>query len=495
MRSLALLVGMCVFGVVAPPSVFADPAESVVKITAFTRFPDPNRPWEKPRPKEGSGSGVYIGGNRILTNAHVVTFASEVYVQWNPTDEKTDAKLFAISVDLDLALITVADEKFFNKRKPLPMSVQIPKLKDAVAAYGFPIGGAGLSVTKGEVSRINSVRFGSEGHGLQIQTSAALNPGNSGGPAVSGDKMIGLVYRGILTAQNIGYIIPAEEVDFFLKNIKDGRFTGKPRLNTLTKYQPLENEALRRAIGIDKAVTGILIFGATPDVPLKDMDIITKIGEHAVDNRGNIQLGDGVSAFFTYAVPKVLKNGVIPVTVRRDGKPVTLQLKADHMDRSLIRSYGNEPLPYFLHGPLVFVPARQEDVNDFFARKNIYAHESPLTIRRADYIRFPGEELVVISAQFRHKVANGYHDHSGQVLKSVNGVTIKNMRHLVETVRDDREKFLKFAFAEESSESMVFDRVEMENATEQLIEELGIAPTRRGSPELMEAWRGKKKTP
>lgn len=495
MKRIALVVALGAAFTLTASAAYADPADSVVKITAFTRFPDPNRPWEKPKPKEGSGSGVYIGGNRILTNAHVVNFASEIYTQWNPADEKTDAKLFAISVDLDLAVITVADEKFFNKRKPLPMSVQMPKLKDSVAAYGFPIGGAGLSITKGEVSRINSVRFGSEGHGLQIQTSAALNPGNSGGPAVSGDKMIGLVYRGILSAQNIGYIIPAEEVDFFLKNIKDGKFTGKPRLNTLTKYQPLENDALRRSIGIDKSVTGILIFGATPDVPLKDMDILTKIGEHAIDNRGNVQLGEGVSAFFTYLVPKVVKNNNIPITLRRDGKLISIQLKADTIDRSLIRSYGNDPIPYFLHGPLVFVPTRQEDVNDFYARKNLYSHESPLTIRRTDYSRFPGEELVVVSAQFRHKVANGYFDHSGQVIKSVNGVAIKNMRHLVETLRDAKDPFVKIAFAEESSESMVFDRTEMENATEQLIEELGIAPARRGSPELMEIWRGKKKTP
>ena len=241
---------------VAISPAFADPADSVAKITAFTRFPDPRRPWEKSRPTEGSGSGVFIGGNRILTNAHVVNHASELYVQWKPADEKIEAKLHAISVDLDLAILTVADEKFFAKRKPLPITKQIPKLKDAVTAYGFPIGGVGLSVTKGEVSRINAVRFGTEGTGLQIQTTAPLNPGNSGGPALNGDQVIGIVYQRAadLKAQNTGYIIPGEEVDFFLNHIKDGRFTGKPRINTQTKFQTLENEALRRSLGIERVL-------------------------------------------------------------------------------------------------------------------------------------------------------------------------------------------------------------------------------------------------
>ena len=242
-------------------------------------------------------------------------------------------------------------------------------------------------------------------------------------------------------------------------------------------------------------MTGILIYGATPDVPLKDNDILTKIGEHPIDNRGNIDLGDSLSVFFSYAVTKLAKNNTVPVTVLRNGKPVVLQLPVAYSDPSLIRSYGSKPIPYFLHGPLVFVPAFQEDVSDFYERSNLYVRESPLITRRTDYLRFPGEELVVVSNQFRHKTTKGYLDHQGQVVKSINGVAIKNLRHLVETIRDNRDVFLKIEFAEKSSEVLVFDRVELETATEELIDEFGIAPTRRGSPDLMAVWKGKKKTP
>ena len=78
---------------------------------------------------------------------------------------------------------------------------------------------------------------------LRIQIDAAVNPGNSGGPALVGDKMIGLVNSGIRGADNIGYIIPSEEVDLFLNDIGDGKYDGKPMIRD--QLQTLENDALR----------------------------------------------------------------------------------------------------------------------------------------------------------------------------------------------------------------------------------------------------------
>jgi len=65
------------------------------------------------------------------------------------------------------------------------------------------------------VSRIEFVPYNFPVSGLRIQIDAAINPGNSGGPAVAGDQMIGLAFSGYNDAQNIGYIIPNEEVELF----------------------------------------------------------------------------------------------------------------------------------------------------------------------------------------------------------------------------------------------------------------------------------------
>src|ERR1700722_18456359 len=68
----------------APADARADAVENaVVKVFSTVRYPDPYKPWTKQAPTEISGSGVVIEGKRILSNAHVVMYASQVQIQAN----------------------------------------------------------------------------------------------------------------------------------------------------------------------------------------------------------------------------------------------------------------------------------------------------------------------------------------------------------------------------------------------------------------------------
>ena len=167
---------------------------SVVKIFSTVRYPDPYRPWTKQSPEDITGSGVVIEGKRLLTNAHVVNYASEVQIQANQAGDKISAKVEAIAPGIDLAVLKLDDESFFDTHPPLPRAKTLPGIKDVVLAYGFPEGGNSLSITKGIVSRVEFTPYNFPISGLRIQVDAAINPGNSGGPAVVGDKMIGLTF-------------------------------------------------------------------------------------------------------------------------------------------------------------------------------------------------------------------------------------------------------------------------------------------------------------
>ena len=107
------------------------------------------------------------------------------------------------------------------------------------------------------MSRIEFVPYNYPTSGLRIQIDAAINAGNSGGPAIAGEKMIGLAFSRLGDAQNIGYIIPNEEIELFLKDIADGHYDGKPSL--FDELQTLENPALRGYLKLDKSVSGIVI--------------------------------------------------------------------------------------------------------------------------------------------------------------------------------------------------------------------------------------------
>jgi S1-C subfamily serine protease len=83
---------LCSFNAAVVPPAAARAAEpdrapaiehSVVKVFATMRYPDPFKPWTKQAPSEVTASGVVIEGKRILTNAHVVLYATQVQIQAN----------------------------------------------------------------------------------------------------------------------------------------------------------------------------------------------------------------------------------------------------------------------------------------------------------------------------------------------------------------------------------------------------------------------------
>ena len=181
-------------------------------------------------------------------------YASQVQVQANQAGDKVSATVEAVAPGIDLAVLKLEDESFFETHPPLQRASTLPGIKDAVMAYGYPEGGMSLSTTKGIVSRIEFTEYNFPVSGLRIQIDAAINPGNSGGPAVAGDKMIGLAFSHLSGAQNIGYIIPCEEIELFLQDIADGVYDGKPAM--FDELQTLENPALRAFLKLDKAVQG-----------------------------------------------------------------------------------------------------------------------------------------------------------------------------------------------------------------------------------------------
>ncbi len=334
---------------------------AVVKVFSTMRYPDPARPWTKQEPSEVTGSGVVIEGNRILTNAHMVLYASQIQIQANQEGDKLLASVEAIAPDMDLAILKLEDASFFKTHASLPRASRLPDIKDNVLVYGFPTGGNSLSITKGIVSRIEFVSYSYPMMGLRVQIDAAINPGNSGGPAVVGDKMIGLAFSHLNNAQNIGYIIPNEEIELFLKDIADGHYDGKPAL--YDELQTLENASLRNYLKLDSAVHGIVVhrpYVHGEDNPLKEWDVITRIGDTPVDDQGMIIIGGNVRVNFLYRVQQITKNNKVQLTIVRDGKQLLVNVPTFNEKPYLIPDLKGAYPPYFIYGPLVFSKATRQ---------------------------------------------------------------------------------------------------------------------------------------
>jgi len=485
---------------VATPSATTAPAlpaveNSVVKIFATVRRPDPYKPWSKQSPLDVTGSGVIIEGKRILTNAHVVGYASQVEVQASQSGDKVSAKVIALARGLDLAVLELDDPSFFDKRPPVQRAAVLPDVREAVFAYGYPVGGNSLSTTRGIVSRVEFVGYGSFSSGLRIQIDAPINPGNSGGPVIAGDKMIGLAFSMAANAQNIGYVIPNEEIELFLKDVADGRYDGKPLLHD--SVQNLENPALRQFLKIDKSVEGALVhrpYKTDASWPLKEGDIITHVGDYPIDNQGMVKLGANMRVRFQYRIQQVAKNGKVPMTIYRGGKSMKVEVPTSGPRPLLIPDLNNGYPSYFVYGPVVFTRA----TSDFLAflatnaaAANVYAfNDSPLMTRRGDSPDAALEELVVVSGPFfPHKLVTGYGNRFGSVVESVNGTKIRSLAHLVAVLRDLKDDFVVFKFNQRYGENMILPRKATLDATEAILSDNGIRT--QGSEDMMKVWGGK----
>jgi S1-C subfamily serine protease len=486
--ALAALLTACTCAAAKPEPI----ENSVVHIFSTLRRPDPFRPWTKSPPQEISGSGVVIEGRRILTNAHVVLYASQVQVQANESGDKVSATVVAIAPGIDLAVLKLEDESFFDSHPPLARASVLPAIKDPVLVYGFPTGGTSLSITKGIVSRIEFTNYNYPVSGLRIQIDAAINPGNSGGPAVVGNQLIGLAFSHLREAQNIGYIIPTEEIELFLQGVARGHYDGKPAIHD--DLQTLENAALRAYLKIDRTVRGVVVIRVDePGAALQPGDVVVRIGDTAIDDQGMVEVG-GLRLRFQYLVQKFARDGRVPLTVIRAGKTLALTTPAPTRRDLLIPELGGSYPSYFICGPLVFTSASAELLAPLTANGRVLtalaADGSPLIVRRGAKPEFAGEQLVVVAAPFfPHRLAKGYASAQLRVLERLNGGPIRNLRQLVEAVRDARGDFLKFEFAGRGQETVVLPRAAALAATDEILNDNGVRAL--GSPDVMAVWTAK----
>ena len=468
---------------------------SVVKVFTIMRYPDVYRPWNKQAPADATGSGVVIEGKRILTNAHVVLYSSQVQIQANQAGDKISATVEMVAPGIDLAVLKLEDETFFDTHPPLPRASKLPDIKDPVLVYGYPTGGTSLSITKGIVSRIEFASYNYPASGLRIQIDAAINPGNSGGPAVAGNAMIGVAFSHLGGAENIGYIIPCEEIELFLGDIASGHYHGKPVF--FDELQTLENPALRAFLKLAKSDQGIVVHRVDSDdaaYPLKEWDVITKIGDTDIDDQGMVHQGDNLRLRFQYLIQKVAKNGSVPLTVVRAGGHLPLDVPVSAERALLIPSLEGAYPAYFVYGALVFSSASAEFVSGLANRGGLLQGlsylASPLVTRRGDKPAFPGEELVVVTSPFfPHRLSKGYDSAVARTVGAVNGTKIRNLRHLVEVLRDARSEFITFEFAGRGGETLIFPRKEMLAATDEILTDNGVRA--QASPDLLAVWQAK----
>jgi Do/DeqQ family serine protease len=267
------------------------------------------------RKVSGEGSGfVWSNDGHIVTNFHVVEGASRIRVQFHDGRE-SEARLIAGDAAIDLAVLQVPVSAAAKPLQPLPMGdSEKLRIGDLVLAIGNPFG-VGTTVTQGIVSAMSPSKLGIAGDEDYIQTDAAVNPGNSGGPLLNTEGEVIGVNTAILStsggSNGIGFALPANVAKTMVRELIE---TGRVDRGYLgIAVQPMTPD-LADALGDDAMAGSAVIAEVRPESPaakagLQKGDVITGMNGRVVRDFNRLRL------FIAEARPGVASQ----LVVLRDG--------------------------------------------------------------------------------------------------------------------------------------------------------------------------------
>ena len=268
--------------------LFDDPA-----FRRFFRFRGPSRD----APVVGAGAGVIIDADEgyVVTNHHVIDDADEITVELEDR-RKFKAELVGSDTRTDIALLKIDAEDL--KALPLGDSDRL-SVGDFVVAVGNPFS-LGHTVTSGIVSALGREIFGArDAYQDFIQTDAAINRGNSGGPLVDLDgRMVGInsvIVTPSGASAGVGFAVPSNIVQAVTRQLVEHGSVRRGLLGvTIMSLTPDAAEALGLDIAEGVLVSEVMADSAAEAAGIKAQDVIVSVDGEEVAEAGDLQVRIGL---------------------------------------------------------------------------------------------------------------------------------------------------------------------------------------------------------
>lgn len=521
---------------------------SIVKIFATTSQPNCIIPWQMRQQMNVSGSGFVMSLEKrlVITNAHVVQNAQFVELRKHGDSNNHTGFVVFLAADCDVALVHVPDDSFWDEEGLIPLRFDtghrsgslmeevrsapsvpstehkcsaveqladlhecgspfdgLPALQDSVKVAGYPVGGDQISITSGVVSRIDVGSYGSNTHSplLTVQIDAAINHGNSGGPALHGTshRVVGIAFQVLGNAESIGYIIPVPVVAAVMARFRrstvmglihaavghrlphsDGDSPAALALEAQQKltstdsrcysahmpslgiyYQVLMNKHLRAYHGLNASQTGIRVseiaLRSLSNGQLKIGDILLSINGYKIENDGTVEFRPRERVQFSHiaAMTPLGKKVSLGVLRSRDKKStgsdstneeITVDVEpsvaAPLVRVHLMNDEHRERPKYCMIGGIVVSTLTSNLLAEWGENWYNVAPRWLLNAYQAQTVTDDVDEIVVVVQVIPHPVNQSYDFLYARIVKLVDDVPVKNFDHFKALISERRSRAL-----------------------------------------------------
>jgi len=443
--------------------------DAVVQV--FTQKAEFNwiEPYVPPSQSQACGTAFFINNSgRLITNAHVVANNRSVWIQLPSLGKRIiDVEVKGFCPERDLAELQVTEE---GLRIIKEIIGDIPYLElgdsntvhraDEVLALGYPLSQHSLKSTTGVVS-------GREHLGGQhfIQIDAPINPGNSGGPCLNErGQVIGINSANIPSAQNVGYVIPINELRIILGDLPKQPLLRKPFMGVLFVNA---SDSLTTYLG-NPQPGGCFVVETYKGSPLdrigiKPFDMIYEINGIAIDIFGdmNVAWSEDKLSLIDYVASLPL-GSPIQLVVYRSGTRHTFNLTLEQTELLPIRvMYPDyEPISYEIIAGMVIM---QLTINHIMGMQTLVPH-------LAKYVEIKNQQEPALLITHIHPSSLTHRTHAirvGSLIEEVNGIPVKTLDQLRDIVAKTAHngfvtvKTTHGAFVAIPFKQMIFDEVRL----------------------------------
>jgi len=483
--SILLLLSL-VCGAVHAQST-SEPVKNVpVKLYVTYQETDYSSPWKKKKANSRLGYGCVLPDRKILTTADIVKDATMIKVEKNTEKKYYRGRIEVIDYDVDLAIVTVDDDSFFNDLNPVELEervridqpVKFLVLEESEKIRAIPGEIVKVSVEKYYLSPDSFLTYG-----------AAVNFEDRGGgwsePVFSGGKLIGLTMS-YNSKKQYATIIPTSIIKHFLDAIRPEGYIGFPYHGFIGAA--VRDPEFKRYLHLPPGVEGIYIQSVFPDGSadgtLKEGDLLLSIDGFEIDGDGYYEDPfwgklDCRDIFSRFHYP----GDTIEVEFFRNGAVDRKKMRLKRFSRSdyLIPPYScGSVTEYLIVGGLIIQELTADYLKEWGEKWGTKANKKYLYFYNY-HSRSPEpgrERIVILNKILPDQINLGYQRMDELVVAEVNGRPVSRLEDVVEALEQPENVHHRFKF-EEFGRELILPADTLSEADRRIGEQYGIGEMRR----------------